>query len=209
MLVLLSDFTDKDNEYLVDRVMSTFSKGKYNLAYIPSSTDPNKKYFDHAKSKLSTYGNFTYHYCDIDVNLDSIDLDMIFSSDVIYLSGGNTFHFLSNLKRHNLMDRLRSYVSNGGNIIGLSAGAIILSATIEIAKYGDENLCGLEDYGALGLVQFDFMPHWNIDSHQLEDLELYSKTRQKMIYTCQDGDGIVIEDEIELYGSITKIDART
>ncbi|WP_066505296.1 Type 1 glutamine amidotransferase-like domain-containing protein [Abyssisolibacter fermentans] len=207
MLVLLSNFTRKDNKELINRVVNNFSNGKYNLAYVPSCTDSSRKYYIHVKSMLNEYGNFQYEYYDIDENCDSIDFDKLFSSDVIYLSGGNTFYFLNNIKKNNLIDRFRSYVKTGGNIIGLSAGAIILSQSIEIAKFGGENICEIEDFSALGLVQFDFIPHWNMGSHNIYELKHFSKKNKKVIYTCNDGDGIIVDKEnIELYGSITKID---
>ncbi len=110
------------------------------------------------------------NYFDIDdfCNLDKIE--KIFKSDVIYLSGGNTYYFLNNLRKRYLITRLRKYVKNGGYIIGLSAGAIMMSKDISAAQFGDEDIVGLSNLSSLDLVDFDFMPHWNEDSHYLDDL---------------------------------------
>ena len=199
----MSDFTNNGNDKLVQRISDRYSHGKYKLVYIPSKSDATKGYYTQAKQKLKYYGNFECTYCDIDKNFDISKVERTLDSDVIYLSGGNTFNFLYNMKRRKIVDKLRDYALNGGTIIGVSAGAIILTENIEIANYGDENICNLQDLEGLGLVDFSFFPHWNVDYIYLSQLKDYSKKSGKDIYVCNDGDGIIVEDEkVEMYGDI-------
>lgn len=205
-LVLLSDFTEKDNVNLKRKMREIFLYKKYILSYIPSMSEKKLEYFEKTRKKLSEYGNFEFNYFDIDdfCNIDKIE--KIFKSDVIYLSGGNTYYFLNNLKKRYLITRLRKYVKNGGYIIGLSAGAIMMAKDISAAQFGDEDIVGLSDLSSLALVDFDFMPHWNQDSHHLEDLKKYSKSTGNTVYTCNDGDGIiVINNKLHFYGDIKMI----
>jgi dipeptidase E len=205
-LVLLSDFTEKDNVNLKRKMREIFLDKKYTLSYIPSMTDRELKYFEKTKSKLSEYGNFEFNYFDID-DFCSIDkIDKIFKSEVIYLSGGNTYYFLNNLKKRYFITRLRKYVENGGYIIGLSAGAIMMAKDIAAAQFGDEDIVGLSNLSSLALVDFDFMPHWNEESHYLDELKEYSKNTGNTVYTCNDGDGIIVmNNKIHFYGDIRMI----
>lgn len=97
-------------------------------------------------------------------------------------------------------------VNEGKPLIGVSAGSIIMSKSIKIAAFHDENEVQLNELSGLGLVDFEFMPHWNREKDQLDELLKYSLIQEESIFTCDDGDGIVIEgDEIEFYGDINAI----
>ena len=205
-LILLSDFTENDNVNLKRKMIEIFSDKKYTISYIPSMTDKDLKYFKKTKDKLNNYGNFKVDYFDIDdfCNMDKIE--KIFMSDIIYLSGGNTYYFLNNLKKRYFITRLRKYVENGGYIIGVSAGAILMSKDISAAQFGDKDIVGLSDLSSLALVDFYFMPHWNEDSHYLADLKEYSKNTGNTVYAINDGDGIIVMDNsVHFYGDIKMI----
>ncbi|MGK0468455.1 Type 1 glutamine amidotransferase-like domain-containing protein [Clostridium sp.] len=205
-LILLSDFTEKDDLDLKRKMREIFLDRRYTLSYIPSKTDKRLKYFKRAEDKLSEYGNFEFEYFDIDdfCNIDKIE--KIFKSEIIYLSGGNTYYFLNNIKKRYFITRLRRFASNGGHIIGLSAGAIMMSKDISTARFGDDDIVGLSSLSSLDLVDFDFMPHWNNDNHYLEDIKEYSKTTGNTVYTCNDGDGIIVMDnKLHFYGDIKVI----
>jgi peptidase E len=78
----------------------------------------------------------------------------------INLSGGNTFRFLKSIKERGAESRLVEYARNGGILIGVSAGAMILTPSIESAFIcGDVNTVGLSDLEGLELVSFFFDPH--------------------------------------------------
>jgi dipeptidase E len=103
---------------------------------------------------------------------------------------------------------LKSYVENGGVLIGVSAGSIIATQSIDTAQFIDEDIIGLEDRNSLSFVDFDFMPHWNEEQSEkyLGLLKDYSKLKNRAIYACKDGDGIVIDGEdIKFIGNIVKI----
>lgn len=205
-LVLLSDFTEKDNVNLKKKMKEIFLDKKYTLSYIPSMADRNLKCFEKTKNKLSEYGNFEFNYFDIDYFCNIEKTDKIFKSEVIYLSSGNTYYFLNSLKKRYFITRLRRYVENGGYVIGLSAGAIMMAKDISAAQFGDEDIVGLSDLSSLDLVDFDFMPHWNNHSHYLNDLKEYSNNTGNTVYTCNDGDGIIVmNNKLHFYGDIKMI----
>ena len=205
-LVLLSDFTEKDNVNLKKKMKEMFLDKKYTLSYIPSMTDRNLECFEKTKNKLSEYGNFEFNYFDIDYFCNIEKIDKIFKSEVIYLSSGNTYYFLNSLKKRYFITRLRRYVENGGYVIGLSAGAIMMAKDISTAQFGDEDIVGLSDLSSLALVNFDFIPHWNHHSHYLDEIKEYSNNTGNTVYTCNDGDGIIVMDnKLHFYGDIKMI----
>lgn len=82
-------------------------------------------------------------------------------NDFIYVTGGNTFYLLQELKRTGA-DRLIIDEVNAGKLyIGESAGAIVTSPNIEYAKGMDseKEAPDLDNLDALGLVDFYTVPH--------------------------------------------------
>jgi dipeptidase E len=82
-------------------------------------------------------------------------------NDYIYVTGGNTFYLLQELKRTGA-DRLIIDEVNAGKLyIGESAGAIVTSPNIEYAKGMDseKEAPDLDNLDALGLVDFYTLPH--------------------------------------------------
>jgi dipeptidase E len=91
---------------------------------------------------------------------------------------------------------LRQYAARGGVLIGVSAGAILMTPDIATAALcGDEPLEGETDLAALHLVDFAFVPHFGEIPCDLVALQAYSRSRQAVLYACRDGDGIVVEDD--------------
>lgn len=204
--MFFSDFSKQNNIDLVEKVYTKFEHGEFSLGYISSQTDGERKYYNTVKRNLKEFGNFKCTYYDMDKEYDETRLGELFSSNVIYLSGGMTYYFLYCLKKRRVDQQLKDFVKKGGSTIGVSAGAIIMTEHINIAKHGDINSVSLNDLSGLGFADFEFMPHWEQDYQYLDALKEYSKESGKVIYTCNDGDGIIVEKkDIKLYGNIKAI----
>ncbi|KGP85525.1 MULTISPECIES: Type 1 glutamine amidotransferase-like domain-containing protein [unclassified Paenibacillus] len=208
-LVLLSDLYFESNHELDQRILSLFNSDQPSIGYIPSCSDPERKYFEHTVRYYNQLGIKSIDYYDLDLEYEENRFNTIFENDAIHLSGGNTFFFLSLLQKRTAMGLLRSYVNKGGILIGVSAGSILTTPTIEMAGYGkdaDENHVGLMDKQALALVDFEFSPHWDGSEETLDSLRDYVLTNSTTIYACEDGAGIVVDGEvIELYGDVRLI----
>lgn len=124
--------------------------------------------------------------------------ESLFSADAIYIGGGNTFTLLHDLRKLRLLPSLKRYARSGGVLLGQSAGSIVLTPTIEMARVPkieeDENEVGIEKLDALGLVSFEFSPHYRGQKKADEELREYSKTVDYPVYACRDGHGIVVKN---------------
>ncbi|GAE85775.1 Type 1 glutamine amidotransferase-like domain-containing protein [Bacteroides reticulotermitis] len=83
------------------------------------------------------------------------------ANDYIYVTGGNTFFLLQELKRTGADKILIEQINNGKLYIGESAGSIIMASQIEYVKDMDDcsEAKDLEDFSALNIVDFYPLPH--------------------------------------------------
>jgi dipeptidase E len=88
--------------------------------------------------------------------------DALQNNDYIYISGGNTFFLLQELKKKGV-DRIIIEQINAGKLyIGESSGSILLSPNIEYVKEVDDYCKApeLKDYSGFSLVDFYPLPHY-------------------------------------------------
>jgi dipeptidase E len=135
----------------------------------------------------------------IDRGIDAIMKRAIFKSDVIHLSGGNTYYFLKHLKRTGLLQDLKKYVANGGILTGLSAGGILMTPNIDTAGFPefdrDENEENIKNFKSMSLVKFFFFPHYRNSVRYDKDLLSYSRKVERPVYAVPDGSGIIVEND--------------
>jgi dipeptidase E len=195
------------SQTLLKASLPLFRSSNPKIAYTPSQSDADHKYFNETVACYKQFGVTNILYVDIDKEYDERKNEELFACDGIYLSGGDTYYFLQNLQRRGYITLLRDYVQKKGVLIGVSAGSIIMSDTINITALHDTNTSGLTDYFALGLVDFEFLPHLNSDKEKyLSDLIEYSKISNTVIYACNDGDGILVDGgRMQFIGSVIKI----
>jgi dipeptidase E len=103
------------------------------------------------------------------------------------------------LRKAKLLKDLRTFVKQGGVLTGLSAGAILMTENIDMAGYPDfdrdENTVNLSNLSSLNLVDFAFFPHFKNSARYDVVFKRYSKLKQKIVYACPDGAGIVLNDD--------------
>nr|MBP6949258.1 Type 1 glutamine amidotransferase-like domain-containing protein [Candidatus Paceibacterota bacterium] len=122
---------------------------------------------------------------------------------VIYLSGGNTYMFLNDARKRSLYKILRKHLQNGGLLLGASAGALMMTPSIDIAEGFDENIFGLIDVKGFAFVPFEFFPHF--EELYREYIDSYMKNNIRELYLCRDGDGIFCGDDgIKIFGNVSK-----
>ena len=208
-LVLYSDQIINRTKEVDRALLNLLNKQNPKIGFIPSCSDLTRKHFNERKDHYKSLGITDLFYFDLDKEYDEKKIAELLCCDAIHLSGGNPFNFLYLLKKRNFINILQDYSIKGGILIGISAGAMLMSKTIEIAELIDEDNIGLEDNESLGFVDFDFMPHWEQNRGLLSELLEYSERKNRLIYACSDSDGIIVNnDKIKLLGNIIKIESR-
>ncbi len=98
----------------------------------------------------------------VDLETQELDSDKY---DVIYVCGGDTFKLLKFAKEKNFNDNVKRLLNRDGFYIGVSAGSIIMSPSIDIANEiePDSNDVSLTDFSSFGIVPFHVMPHYYPD----------------------------------------------
>jgi dipeptidase E len=118
----------------------------------------------------------------------------------VYLSGGNTYIFLDSANKRGLKKILQKVLDSEGLLIGASAGSLMMTPTIELAK--SENSISLQDSSGFNFVPFEFFPHYTALNKGFPEGYVTSNT----IYLCKDGDGIFVSDsEVKMFGDISEI----
>ncbi len=84
------------------------------------------------------------------------------NNDFIYVTGGNTFFLLQELKRTNTDIEIIRQINKGKTYIGESAGSMILSPSIEYVKDMDDCNAApkLDSCEALSVIDFYPLPHY-------------------------------------------------
>ncbi|MGP4081867.1 Type 1 glutamine amidotransferase-like domain-containing protein [Pseudalkalibacillus sp. R45] len=204
-LIMLSNIDEHLDKGLEKKIRQIVSEKGPTLGYIPSQYDAPKHYFNRMKPHLQRFGFDQYVYFDIDKEYEPENLDALSSCDAIYLSGGNTYYFLKNLRSRNMLSFLQDFVKTGGVLIGVSAGAMMMSPTIEVAQFLDPNDVRLADLEALNLVQLHFLTHFIDRIRMTEEIEAFLTRSSIPLYLCQDRAGIVIEQgKLECYGKVRR-----
>lgn len=205
-IILYSGGQEPNNRRLHEALAQLAGKKKNkSFTYIPVWSDSAETYFKRAIRRYSAVGFKKFTMLPIDQKINPTQLKKALKSDVIYLAGGNTFYFLYHLKKNKLIPALKKFAKQGGVLAGLSAGALILTPNIQLAGYpdfdSDENEVGLKQLSALGLVSFEFFPHYTRSVKLKKALLNYSKKTKRSIYACPDGSGLAIKNnQIQILG---------
>ncbi len=111
---------------------------------------------------------------------DRIKQDL-YSADVIFFSGGNTFYLLEKIQQSDCMEVIRTFINKGKIYIGSSAGSVIAGPDIYPAKRLDNasKAPNIKGYEGFGFVNFVVFPHWG----SREFKNLYLKQRFSHAYT--------------------------
>ena len=150
----------------------------------------NNKYSKLAEAQFRELGFNTIDFIDIES-----DARADFSTyNVIYVCGGNTFKLLKYARETNFKDAIVKLLGRGGVYIGVSAGAIILTPTVQIAASVDPepNEVGITNLEGFGLIDFEVHPHYN-PSHDKE-LTAYQKTTANKVIRISNSQAIIIRD---------------
>ena len=133
------------------------------ILFIPTATnvDEYKKYIHLTQKAFEDFGYEVENF-DVSIFSENTAKEKLSEAKIVFISGGNTFYLLQELKRKNLITYLKERIENGLLYIGESAGSVIAAPDIEYASVIDDKTVATElnDYTGLNLVDFYIVPHF-------------------------------------------------
>lgn len=143
-----------------------------------AADSPDSKYIILAQQQLTKAGLQVTLLDARDMNHDKYD--------VLYIAGGDTQKLLNDIRSGIGTNTFKQVALSSRLIIGVSAGAVLLTPTIRITTEinPDEVDLELSDYSGLGLLDYEFLPHY---SEELKvELADYKKRYNVQVVTCAD-----------------------
>ena len=163
------------------------------VGYLAATADPTREYFAPIVELYDSLGAEIIAFAEPIHGPDCELYEPLFDCDIIHLCGGNTFEYLHNLGASGLIPRLQAFVAGGGHLVGVSAGAMLMTPDIATAVYcGDEAVMPFQTTAALGLVPFQLLVHVQNKAAMADEIKL-SQT-QGELYLLGDGEAIDVED---------------
>lgn len=197
-LALFSGGDEDQNAEMITSMLKLSESRDIQITYIPScSYDSELDFIDfvdqYKKFRIKKFIHFP-----IDIPFSGLLKEEAFSSDIIFLGGGNTYYFLKELRKNRILTSLKKFVKQGGILSGESAGAIMTTPSIDMAGVPyfdkDDNEDNVRNLTALNLVPFEFFPHYKNSKRYRTELANVSRQYHKKIYACVDGGGLIIKN---------------
>lgn len=188
-------------------LMAEITSRKPRFTFIPTGSREAEYFYDEFIERFGRYGYKNFNMLHLDRPFSTAELTRALHSDLIYISGGNTFNLLKHARESGFLRHLRRFVATGGVLAGHSAGAILMTPSIRTASFPDhdrdENIVGLTNWRAADFVNFEIFPHY-LDLPEYSDaLSFESEKTRNPIYALADGAGIAVHGErLSFYGEV-------
>jgi len=202
-IVLFSTPYNNENFHeILNLIFPHSMKNKLPL-FMPSQGVPNtlQKYFDDWEGFAKEF-NVNLEYIDNSAIESTSEKEKLRNSNILIISGGDPFQLLYNLRKSGLGTAITQFTKKEEFIIaGYSAGAYVLTPTLEIAKIFHENYPSgkkykiqdkIKDFTGLGIVDFEIFAHYSEVQHK-KLLESYIENRRKNVKTIADNEFLVID----------------
>jgi len=152
----------KDVAHLLKDFTNNIGEGK-RVIFIPTASilDKTPIYVKADKKALEKLGLIVEELEITKTSYEEIK-SKILNADYIFVSGGNTFFLLQELKRTDTDKLIIEHINKGKVYIGSSAGSAILSKDIEYLKFMDTPKVAPDlnnNFISLGIVDFYIVPH--------------------------------------------------
>lgn len=193
-LALTSDLPTTPNDVVFDRMRRINPQPR--IAWIPPFTGIGRERFPAARTLFGAYGFPDVEYCDIDREPNPSQLTRLEQYDVIYLSGGDPIEFRRNILRTGLSVPLRRCLDAGRLVVGASGGSMQFTKNVSLFRLLtatiDDVLAHHDEYEALGIVNYEVLPHLNrLEASFLETVRRYSERVGHDVIALADGAAVL------------------
>lgn len=193
-LALTSDLPSTANQVVFDFMRSGNPHPR--IAWVPPFTEMGHKLFPASQELFRTYGFSNLEYCDIDDEQKEEQLAHLDQYEIIYLTGGDPLGFRRNIIRIGLAEKLKQYLTTGRMIVAASGGSMQLTKNVSLFRLLnvalDEVFENRSEYEALGLVEYEILPHMNrFEPSFLEMVLRYSERVNHDVIGLADGAAVL------------------
>ena len=179
------------------------------IVFIPTAMNVargSKDWFINDLDNIKKQGFKFIDIVDISALPKEIWLPKIENGDVLFFSGGSTYHLMYWLKKSGLFELLPDLLKTRV-YAGISAGSIVTNPSLastgdDKRKYYEENF-GYKKETALNFVDFYIYPHFNSPKHlnsREDNLKKTAEETKKTVYGLDDESALKVVD-----GSVTVI----
>lgn len=193
-IVLFSTPTPNNLIKILDLVFSKEIENKV-FAYMPSDgANCPKKYRDEW-SNYAEKNKTEFRYIDNSKKNSTDEVNKLLGANILIITGGNTFKLLDNLRKSGLDKAVKEFANKGEFVLaGFSAGALVLTPTIEVCNLPnyDKNEVGIKDLSGLEIVDFEVFPHYLEQEHK-DLLNQYKTQAKNEVKEITDEDFIVLD----------------
>lgn len=189
---LFSDLTEDNAENILSQIFPADIQNRV-FAYMPSSGVKYAQDYIAQWKVIANKHDAKFNLIDNSVHSNE-EQKKLLESNILLISGGNTFNLLHNLRKSGLDKSIIEFVTKRDFVLaGFSAGAIVLTPTIKICTLPnfDENIVGLENFEGLGIVDFEVFPHYEKDLHE-NVLSKYQQTTNNHVQAITNEDYVCI-----------------
>lgn len=162
-----------------------------------------RDYVDEAKEAFSKMG-FTLEILDVSKASEAEAKAKIGAAQVLYVSGGNTFYLLRELKKKDLVTLIADRVRSGKLVyVGESAGAMIAAPSVEyVAVMDDAGNYGAAAQTGLDLVKFYPVVHYGEEPFVQSAAEILKAYGGKLkLVSINNAEAIAVHgDKFEILG---------
>ncbi len=193
-ITLFSTLTNSNEQTILNQILPAELTNK-SIAYMPSEGVQGAQEYIKQWEGIAQRYDATFQVIN-NLRQSIEEKDKLLASNVLVISGGNTFNLMHNLRESGLDKTIKQFMNKSDFVVsGFSAGAIALTPSIKICNLPifDENLIDLKALEALNIVDFEVFPHYNESLHK-EMLKNYRKTTSNRVHEITD----------EIYISIDK-----
>jgi dipeptidase E len=189
-LFLASEGSDPRTTSKLDEYVGGLENKK--ILYIPTAKNGNREgRWDESKTWqfLNKCGSIPKAYQLEDYH-SKLDIEPVEQADIIWITGGAAGYLMYWAIRTGFDVLLRS-VLNDKIYVGSSAGSMITSKNLNICEwYIGEVEKGASNIPGLGLVDFDFYPHYDDSLFG----EIKGKYKGNKLYLVKNGEELIVED---------------
>jgi len=191
----------------IDKVVRNLLSKNSSISCLSSFLDKKRRYFNQFLSRFKKNGYKNFKFFELPRNFKGPKINEIFKSKAIYLAGGDPHLFLAFIHKRGLKRKLVSFVKRGGVLLGASAGAMLMTPTVDTTIFlnnDPKSYRKLKPTKALSLVDFEFFPHYQRKEElpQLKKIDYALKKRSLLvgrpIIACREGEGLIIWGETKI-----------